>query len=68
MLGHVDVELYMQFAGINDADWTKDGLTFTDKSITYDQNINNTNDVVNAYQIGNNLKGILNINYIKLLF
>jgi len=54
----VDVELYMQFAGINDADWTKDGLTFTDKSITYDQNINNTNDIVNAYKIGN-LKGIL---------
>ena len=54
----VDVELYMQFAGINDADWTKDGLTFTDKSITYDQNINNTNDIVNAYKIGT-LKGIL---------
>ena len=56
----VDVELYMQFAGINDANWTKDAVTtFTDKSITYDQNINNTNDIVNAYKIGSTLKGIL---------
>ena len=29
-------------------------------NLSYDQNINNLNDVVNAYQIGDNLKGILN--------
>jgi hypothetical protein len=59
----VDVELYMQFASSDDANWTRElesGVSLHEQFITYDQNINNTNDVVNAYQIGNNLKGILN--------
>jgi len=59
----VDVELYMQFASSDHANWTRElesGVNLNEQFITYDQNINNTNDVVNAYQIGENLKGILN--------
>ena len=59
----VDVELYMQFASSSDANWTRElrsNVTLKEQFITYDQNINNTNDVVNAYQIGENLKGLLN--------
>ena len=59
----VDVELYMQFASSDDANWTRElesSVNLNEQFITYDQNINNTNDVVNAYQIGENLKGILN--------
>ena len=59
----VDVELYMQFATTNDANWTRElesTTTLKEQFITYDQNINNTNDIVNAYQIGTEqLKGIL---------
>ena len=59
----VDVELYVQFAGISDANWTQTiPSTFNDPysmNISYDQNINNLNDVVNAYQINEKLKGIL---------
>ena len=59
----VDVELYMQFATTNDADWTRElesTTTLKEQFITYDQNINNTNDIVNAYQISDvKLKGIL---------
>ena len=62
-----DVEILMQFAGTGDADWTKaisnDNtlLDTNNKFITYDQNINNKNDIVNAYKISNDgVKGILN--------
>ena len=56
-----DVELYIQFAGINDADWTSTvsaSLTAVDDTkqkndfISYDSNINCVNDVTNAYKIG----------------
>ena len=63
----VDVEIYMQFASASDADWTKEisdsSVTIDDdnKFITYDQNINNKNDIVNAYSISDTgVKGILN--------
>jgi hypothetical protein len=58
----VDVELYMQFASSLDANWTTEiaDSTINEQFITYDQNINNTNDIVNAYQIANGkLKGIM---------
>ena len=61
----VDVELYMQFSSISDAHWTEE-IEISElhdpynMNLSYDQNINNLNDVVNAYQIGDNLKGILN--------
>ena len=66
----VDVEIFMQFAGINDAHWTTDNSnTFSDKFITYDQNINNKNDIVNAYQIGQDkLLSILNTESNKFNF
>ena len=59
----VDVEIYMQFASVSDADWTRENntdISSNNQFITYDQNINNKNDIVNAYKIDNsNLKGIL---------
>ena len=60
----VDVEIYMQFASVSDADWTRENndtdISSNNRFITYDQNINNKNDIVNAYKIDNsNLKGIL---------
>jgi hypothetical protein len=53
----LDVELYIQFAGESDADWTTNAnvdaiTTANNKFISYDQNINNLNDITNAYKIG----------------
>ena len=62
----VDVELYMQFATSDAANWSTPHGTFSQASsnnLSYDQNINNHNDVVNAYSIGgNNLKSIIDSN------
>ena len=51
-----DVELYVQFAGKTDADWTSTVSASLTKNdfISYDSNINCVNDVTNAYKIGDN--------------
>jgi len=61
-----DVELYVQFAGKDDADWTS-STQFANNDpennfISYDSNINCANDVTNAYKIGSTTfcKPILN--------
>jgi len=61
----VDVELYIQFATEDAADWSKssDADAITDKYISYDTNVSCSNDVCNAYKIGKNnsdCKAILN--------
>jgi hypothetical protein len=67
-----DVELYVQMASSDIADWTSssrvDGTGATqqitdnnNQFISYDQNINNVNDITNGYKIGDNdLKPIYN--------
>jgi len=60
-----DVELYVQFAGINDAYWTSTVVSETSLAksnfISYDSNINCVNDVTNAYLVGGvGCKSILN--------
>ena len=56
-----DVELYVQFASMSDADWTSStdfttsaGASPENDFISYDSNINCVNDVTNAYKIAAN--------------
>jgi hypothetical protein len=48
------VELYIHFAGKDDADWTSTSTTSLSNSnfISYDSQINGVNDITNAYKIG----------------
>ena len=58
-----DVELYVQFAGLTDANWTQSASFTSGDFISYDSNINCVNDVTNAYKIGsgtNECQPILN--------
>jgi len=61
-----DVELYVQFAGATDANWTStdtdsETILADNKFISYDSNINCVNDVTNAYLVGDEgCKSILN--------
>ena len=59
----VDVELYFQFASESSAHWTDhkniSSLDHREKNLSYDQNSNNHNDIVNAYLIdSDNLNAI----------
>jgi hypothetical protein len=65
----VDVELYFQFSGKNDADWSNNIDSISDKYLTYDHNINNSNDIVNSYKLSDtDLKPICDTQKTKFNF